>query len=167
MIDFDRRWGGLMLPPAPAYEGGPRWFQSDVPEPTPDGGWWFAAGDQRSSVPFSFWIGPNDEFGLRAMGRWAALHASVEGWVESVTLAHRAALFARQVTQLSGAEVDALDLSGFDAVAAVRGVADTWWRRPGSCVAVFRGEYEVYPRERYSRLVRAIVYEGLPDYWTD
>src|SRR4029453_13885184 len=32
---FQRRWGGLVLPPAPDCDGGPRHFQVDSPESSP------------------------------------------------------------------------------------------------------------------------------------
>lgn len=162
-LDFESRWGGLVLPPAPAYEGGPRWFGAGCPEGSAEEGWRFAAGDQRCSVPFSFWIGPNDEFGICGP-RWTPLHAGIEGWIESVALAHHAALFARKITKLRGADADGLDLDGFDQVREVRGLADTWWTRPTCYVAVFRGEATAHAGERrHAPATRAIVYEGLPD----
>src|SRR5690348_3224833 len=48
-------------------------------------GWWFEAGLQRTAVPYSFMIGPAGEFGIHAQ-RWVPLHASIEGWVESLAL---------------------------------------------------------------------------------
>jgi hypothetical protein len=164
LIAFEERWGGLALPPAPCYEGGPRVFGADTPEELSELGWAHYAGDQRSSVPFSFWTGPHDEFGIRGP-RWTPLNASVEGWVESVALAHHAALFARKTTKLNGADVDALDLSGFEQVPEVRGLADTWWRRPGSYIAVFRGEALARGGGgRHAPTARAIVYEAIPEW---
>jgi hypothetical protein len=160
-IAFEQRWGGLVLPPAPAYEGGPRILSADAPEGPPDTGWRFCAGDQRCSVPFSFWIGPDDEFGLAGL-TWAPLHASIEGWIESVALAYHAALWAKTITQLRGAEVDALDLSGFEQVPEVRGLTDTWWKRPGSYVAIFRGEQRAFPDSRAEGRAHALVYDGIP-----
>jgi hypothetical protein len=57
MAAFEARWGGLLLPPAPRYEGGPKVLQSDLPEISPDGRWSFEAGDQRFSMAYSFYIG--------------------------------------------------------------------------------------------------------------
>jgi hypothetical protein len=163
--EFEARWGGIVLPPAPCYEGGPRALSADTPEGSPETGWWFWAGDQRCSVPFSFAIGPGGEFGIRGL-RWVPLHASVEGWIESVALAYRASRRARQVTTLSGAAVNDLDLSALDPVPLVAGMADTWWRGPGSLVAVYRGEADSFDR---TGLLRAHVYDGLADHewWFD
>ena len=138
MATFHRRWGGLALPPAPHYDGGPRWFETDLPEQS-DEGWWFEAGLQRTAVPYSFVIGPGGEFGISA-DRYVPLHASIEGWVESVALAHEAFLRAKQVTRYRGDEVDALRLDGFEPVPEVRGVADSWWRGPDALVAIYTGE---------------------------
>ena len=79
-VAFEERWGGLVLPPSPCYDGGPRLFGADVPEEEPGGGWWFEAGWQRTAVPYSFLIGPNDEFGISG-GSWTQLHESIEGWI--------------------------------------------------------------------------------------
>jgi len=163
MTAFEERWGGLALAPAPAYEGGPRVFGADSPEGSPQEGWWFSAGDQRCSVPFSFWIGPEDEFGIYGP-TWTPLHSSIEGWVESVALAHHAALRAKTITRLHGADVDALDLSGFEQVPEVRGLADTWWKRSGSYIAIFRGEALAFANTRSAGRAHALVYEGLPEW---
>jgi hypothetical protein len=156
--EFQARWGGLVLPPAPCYEGGPLALSADTPEGSPEKGWWFWAGDQRCSVPFSFLVGPDGEFGIRGI-RWAPLHASVEGWIESVALAYHASRRARQVTRLSGSAVDDLDLGAMEPVPLVAGMADTWWRGPDSLVAVYRGEAGSFGRPG---LVRAHLYHGLP-----
>jgi hypothetical protein len=162
MIAFEERWGGFTLAPAPAYEGGPRLFGADSPEGSPEEGWWFSAGDQRCSVPFSFWIGPDDEFGIYGP-TWAPLHASIEGWIESVALAHHAALWAKTITQLHGVDIGTLELSGFEQVPEVRGLADTWWKCPGSYIAIFRGESQAFQGStRTAAPIRALVYEGLP-----
>lgn len=157
---YAKRWGGLLMPPAPQYDGGPKYLDPDVPGGSAEEGWWFGAGDQRFSVPFSFLIGPDGAFGIHGR-RWVPLHASVDGWVESVALARHAAFWARQVTKLTGDEVDALDLAGFEEVPEVRGVTDTWWRGGDSLVAVYRGEAECFstPHAR-----TAYVYSGL-DAW--
>ncbi|TDQ04967.1 hypothetical protein [Labedaea rhizosphaerae] len=138
MAAYHRRWGGLALPPAPHYDGGPRWFEPDLPERS-DQGWAFEAGLPRTAVPYSFVIGPDGEFGIAAE-RYVPLYATIEGWVESVALAHEAFLDAEQVTKYSGDEVDELQLDGFEPMPEVRGVADTWWRGPDSLVAICTGE---------------------------
>lgn len=137
----------------------------DTPEGSPEEGWWFMAGDQRCSVPFSFLIGPDGEFGIHG-DRWTPLHARVEGWVESVALAHRAALWARQITKVSGEAVEGLDLDGLEPVPLVMGMADTWWSGPDSLVAVYRGEADGFGR---SAFLRAHIYDGLPEhaFWFD
>ncbi|CAM5515309.1 hypothetical protein STENM223S_03182 [Streptomyces tendae] len=40
-VAFQDRWGGLALPPAPVYEGGPRILDADCPEGTAAEGWSF------------------------------------------------------------------------------------------------------------------------------
>jgi len=37
--DFQERWGGTVLPPAPVYEGGPRYPEVDTPEDFDEEGW--------------------------------------------------------------------------------------------------------------------------------
>lgn len=161
-VAFENRWGGLTLPPARVYEGGPRYFGADCLEEAPVGGWWFEAGMQRCSVPFSFMIGPNDEFGLSGVGGgWVPLHASVEGWIESVALSHHAALWAENIRIIRGRAVESLDLGNFDRVAEVQGLADTWWRGPDSLIAVHRGEAEALA---HPGSLRAFVYSGLGDW---
>ena len=105
MAAYQRRWGGLLLPPASQYDGGPKYFDPDSPE-SDTAGWWFEAGMQRTAVPYSFMISPSGEFGIQAE-RWAPLHATVEGWVESLALAHHASIWAKQVTKLVSDEVKA------------------------------------------------------------
>ena len=156
--EFEARWGGLVLPPAPWYDGGPRALSVDIPEGSPDEGWWFTAGDPRCSVPYGFLIGADGEFGIRA-DRWTPLHATVEGWVESVALAYHASRWARQITRLSGAAVQDLDLSALEPVRVTAGIADTWWRGPDSLVAVYRGEADCFGDPKFQRADR---YDGLP-----
>ena len=164
MVAFEERWGGVVLPPAPAYEGGPHFFFADTPEGSNEEGWWFWAGDQRSSVPFSFMIGPNDGFGIRGPD-WVPLNASVDGWVESVALAHHAALWAKTVTRLSGVEVEEIDLAGFEPVPEVEGLADQWWQGPQAYVAVYRGEsLAAASTGRRTPGSRALVYSGIPEW---
>ncbi|SEQ08526.1 hypothetical protein SAMN05216188_1029 [Lentzea xinjiangensis] len=141
-VDFQQRWGGLALPPVPAYDGGPVVLGAGHPATAPSGDWYFEAGAVHVAVPFDFVVEPGGEFAI-ATHEWTALHTTVEGWVESVALAHYASWAARRITQLRGAEVDALDLDGFEPVPAVRGAADTWWRGPDSVVAVWRGEADL------------------------
>ncbi|MEV6994483.1 hypothetical protein AB0N87_35790 [Streptomyces sp. NPDC093228] len=157
---FGQRWGGLALPPTPMYDGGPRYFCPDTPEGSESEGWTFEAGPQRSAVPFSFMIGPEGEFGIQ-MDRFVPLHRSVEGWVESVALARHAATWAKQITKLTGDEVEGLALDGFEPVPEVSGVADTWWRGTDSLVAIYRGAAEClhFPKAR-----TALVYSGLDDW---
>lgn len=152
-VAFQQRWGGLVLPPAPEYDGGPRYFEVDTPDGSPsetsDGstahGWWFEAGLQRTAIPYSFMIGPTGEFGIHAQ-RWVPLHATIEGWVESLALAHHAAMCAKQITKVTGEKVDTLDLDGFEPVTEVRGLADTWWRGTDALVAVTRGNLGAWTR---------------------
>jgi hypothetical protein len=103
-VAFQRRWGGLVLPPAPQYDGGPRYF------------------------------------GIHEGRRWVPLHASGEGWVESLALAHHAANWAKQITKVTGETMDRLELHNFEPVTEVRGLADTWWRGTDSLVAIYSGE---------------------------
>ncbi|MGW7135140.1 hypothetical protein [Streptomyces xanthophaeus] len=161
----EARWGGLVLPPAPFYEGGPLVLSVDVPEGSAEQGWWFPAGDQRTSVAFGFLIGPHGEFGLRGVRR-VPLHSSIEGWVESLALAHHARLWATRVTTVWGTAVEDLDLHGLEPVQCVGGLADTWWRGPHSLVAVYRGEADAFGTPT---ALRAHVYEGLPEesFWFD
>ncbi|BCJ65676.1 hypothetical protein [Polymorphospora rubra] len=133
---FQQRWGGLVLPPAPAYDGGPRYFDVDTPDgspaPTLDGsmmhGWWFEAGPQRTAVPYLFMIGPAGEFGIHAQ-RWVPLHATIEGWVESLALARHAAKWARQITMVTGDAVDSLGWTGLNQWRRFKG-----WRTTGGGV---------------------------------
>jgi hypothetical protein len=167
-VAFQRRWGGLVLPPAPEYGGGPRYFEADTPDGSPaeaaDGsvvsGWWFEAGLQRTAVPYSFMIGPAGEFGIHAQ-RWVPLHASIEGWVESLALAHHAGNWAKQITKVTGEATDQLELHDFEPVAEVRGLADTWWRGSDSLIAIYSGEAVGFgaPVTR-----TALIYSGLDDW---
>ncbi|MFJ5936042.1 hypothetical protein [Streptomyces sp. NPDC093071] len=159
MAAYQERWGGLLLPPGPKYDGGPKYLDPDAPE-ADSAGWWFEAGMQRTAVPYSFMISPSGEFGIHA-GKWAPLHATVEGWVESLALAHHASMWARQVTKLVGDDADGIDLTGYAPVREVRGLTDTWWRGPDSLIALYDGEATAldFPRGR-----TAMIYSGL-DEW--
>ncbi|WP_431038871.1 hypothetical protein ACQYWQ_29565 [Streptomyces sp. P6-2-1] len=159
MAAYQDRWGGVVLPPAPEYDGGPRYFDPDVPEA--DGsGWWFEAGTQRTAVPYSFLIAPDGAFGIQAE-RWAPLHASVDGWVEALALAQHAAAHAKRITRFTGDEAEGVALDDCEPVREVQGLADTWWRGPDRLVAVHRGEAVAldFPRGRVAR-----VYSGLDDW---
>lgn len=162
MAAFQDRWGGLLLPPSPQYEGGPKYFDPDVPEEDADG-WWFEAGMQRASVDFSFMIGPDDSFGIHA-GRWTPLHASVDGWVESVALTYHARMWSSRMTRVTGDDVDALPLADCDPVPEVQGLADTWWRGEDLLVALHTGEAlcRDFPGAR-----TAWVYSGLDPWGLD
>lgn len=65
------------------------------------------------------------EFGIDG-DRWVPLHASIEGWIESVALAHHASNWSRQITTIRGDAIDGLPLSTLEPVTEVRGMADTW-----------------------------------------
>jgi hypothetical protein len=160
MAAFEVLWGGLLLPPAPHYEGGPRMFRSDAPERDAIGDWWFGAGDQRFSMPYGFFTGPLGEFGIEDGRRRAVLHDSVAGWVESLALAHRAGYWASQVTKVRGAAVDRLDLSGLEPFSEVAGVSDSWWRGGEKAVAVYRGEAQLFDS---TELQVATVYNGITE----
>ncbi|MFG3393767.1 hypothetical protein [Streptomyces parvus] len=136
---FQDRWGGLALPPAPFYEGGPRILGADLPEGSAAAGWSFPAGDCRVSMAYGFMIGPDGAFGIHAH-RWTPLHATTDGWVESLALAAHARRWAKTVTRLTGEAAAALDLGGYEPVPEVQGVTDTWWRGRDSLVALYRGE---------------------------
>ncbi|TRV77814.1 hypothetical protein FKN01_15150 [Streptomyces sp. 130] len=156
---FQDRWGGLALPPAPFYEGGPRVLGAGRPEETP-AGWSFGAGDCRVSMAYGFMIGPEGAFGIDA-DRWTPLHAGIEGWVESLALAGHARRWATTVTRVTGRAVEALDLGAFEPVPEVQGVTDSWWRGEDSLIAVYRGEAVGLDAPR---CLEALVYGGL-DEW--
>lgn len=160
MAAFESLWGGLLLPPAPQYEGGPKMFRSDVPEVDTIGDWWFDAGDQRFSMAYGFCIGPHDEFCIDDHRRRVVLHDSVVGWVESVALAYSARRWASQITKVQGTAVDRLDLSGLEPFPEVAGVSDAWWRGGEKVVAVYRGEAQLFDMPR---LQIATVYDGITE----
>ncbi|TWD15324.1 hypothetical protein FB570_113174 [Streptomyces sp. T12] len=160
MAAFQERWGGLLLPPASQYDGGPKYFEADSPEGTASEGWWFEAGTQRTAVPYSFMIGPAGEFGIHA-NHWAPLHATVEGWIEALALTHHAAMWAKRITKVTGDDVDGIELGTMEQVPEVRGLADAWWRGADSLVAIYTGEARClsFPRGR-----TALIYSGLDDW---
>ncbi|MEU8651490.1 hypothetical protein [Streptomyces sp. NPDC048737] len=100
------------------------------------------------------------EFGIHSH-RWTPLHATAEGWVESLALTHRASMRARQITKVTGGDVDSIALDGYEPVREVKGLADTWWRGTDSLVAVYSGEADCssFPTAR-----TALIYSGL-DEW--
>ncbi|MFD5064292.1 MULTISPECIES: hypothetical protein [unclassified Streptomyces] len=136
---FQDRWGGLALPPAPFYEGGPRILDADCPEGSAAEGWSFPAGSCRVSMAYGFMIGPDGAFGIDAY-RWTPLHASTDGWVESLALADHAGRWAKTITRIKGKDVESLDLHGYEPVPEVQGLTDTWWRGKDSLIALYRGE---------------------------
>ncbi|MEU0368820.1 hypothetical protein ABZ070_00880 [Streptomyces sp. NPDC006283] len=136
---FQDRWGGLALPPAPFYEGGPRILDADCPEGSAVEGWWFSAGNCRVSMAYGFMIGPEGAFGISAH-RWTPLHASTDGWVESLAPAAHAGRWAKTVTKITGKAVESLDLGSYEPVPEVQGLTDTWWRGEDSLIALYRGE---------------------------
>lgn len=136
---FQDRWSGLALPPAPFYEGGPRILGAGCPKGTPTEGWSFPAGSGRVSMAYGFAIGPDGAFGIDTH-RWTPLHASTDGWAESLALAAHARRWAKTVTRVTGRAVESLDLRGFEPVPEVQGVTDTWWRGEESLIALYRGE---------------------------
>ncbi|NJP66117.1 hypothetical protein [Streptomyces spiramenti] len=157
---FQDRWGGLALPPSAFYEGGPRILDADCPEETPGGGWSFPAGDCRASMAYSFEIGPDGAFGINAH-RWTPLHASADGWVESLALAAHARRLAATVTRVTREDVDTLDLRAFDPVPEVEGATDSWWRGKDSLIAVYRGEAVGLDAPQ---CLEAHIYEGLGEW---
>jgi hypothetical protein len=160
VIEFQRRWGGLVLPPSLDYEGGPKMLCADMPVDALERDGWFGAGEERVSMAYGFAIGPAGEFGIDG-DRWVPLHASIEGWVESAALAHHASYSAQQISTIRGDAVDELALNDFEPVTEVRGLADTWWRGTDSLIAIHTGEAECFgaPRLRVAR-----IYAGL-DEW--
>ncbi|MER5935152.1 hypothetical protein [Streptomyces sp. NPDC002054] len=136
---FQDRWGGIALPPAPAYEGGPRILNSGCPKGSAAEGWWIPAGSCRVSMAYGFMIGPEGAFGIDAH-RWTPLHTSTDGWVESLALAAHAGRWAKTITKITGKAVESLDLGGYEPVPEVQGVTDTWWRGSDSLIALYRGE---------------------------
>ena len=125
----------------------------------PDGGWRFEAGDQRASVPYGFRIGSNDEFGIHG-NNWAPLHASVEGWFESVALEYTARRWAPNIKTIEGTAVDDINLTGMDPVPEVAGLADTWWRGEDAVIAIYRGEALALG---FPAAQRATIYADIPE----
>ena len=105
-------------------------------------------------------ISPSAEFGIHAED-WVPLHATIEGWVESVALEYHASLWATQITKIVGDDVDGIGLDGFEPVREVAGLEDNWWRGTDSLVAVYSGEAKLFdsPRGRV-----AMIYSGLNEW---
>ncbi|MFC8509957.1 hypothetical protein ACFU3J_31325 [Streptomyces sp. NPDC057411] len=159
---FDDRWGGIALPPAPFYEGGPHVLGADLPEGSAAEGWSFPAGSCRVSMAYGFAIGPDGAFCIDGNGcSRTPLHAGVEGWVESLALASHARRWARTITRIKGKDVESLDLGGYEPVPEVQGLTDSWWRGKDSLVALYRGEAVSFGAPR---CLEAHVYGGL-DEW--
>ena len=56
-------------------------------------------------------------------------------------------------------------MEGFEQVSEVQGLADTWWKRQGSYIAIFRGESQAFDDSgRRAAAGYALVYEGLPEW---
>ncbi|MFJ4809373.1 hypothetical protein [Streptomyces longwoodensis] len=159
-VAFQERWGGLALPPALEYEGGPRVLETGAPEGSAANGWRFPAGGGRISMAHGFMIGPGGEFGIDA-DYWTPLHASTEGWVEALALANHAGYWAKTITKISGSAVEELNLDGFEPVPEVQGLADNWWRGKDSLIAIYRGEAIGF---NAPHCLRAHLYGGL-DAW--
>ncbi|MFD0782485.1 hypothetical protein ACFQZ8_00880 [Micromonospora azadirachtae] len=168
---YQARWGGLVLPSAPGMPedaAGPRMLSVDTPEwedTSAPQGWFFEAGPQRSAVPYAFLIGPDGTFGIAGGddGQWVPLHRSIDGWVEALALAYAAMQVADTVTRLTGSAVGQLDLTAMQPVAAVGGITNGWWYRPGLLVAVYSGESELFARTAYRT---AYLYAGdIDDQW--
>ncbi|MGK4590989.1 hypothetical protein [Amycolatopsis sp. w19] len=135
-------------------------MNADMPQGSDSEGWWFSAGDERVSMAYEFMIGPEGEFGIRAE-RWTPLHAGIDGWVESLALAHHAASWAKSITKIAGEAVDALDLEEYEPVPEVQGVTDNWWRGAETLIAVYRGEADCLTAPQCRT---AHVYSGLADW---
>lgn len=161
VVAFEEKWGGIVLPPSPCYDGGPKYLDADTPEETPGAGWWFEVGTQRTALPYKFVIGPDDAFGIHNSDSWVPLHESIEGWIESLSLAYHASAHASSISILRGAKVGGLDLAEFEEIRAVQGIADRWWRGRDSLVAVYRGESQLFA---HPGSATAYVYAGL-DEW--
>ena len=122
-------------------------------------GWWIECGDQRSALPYGFMVAPGGSFGILEAS-WVPLHASLDGWIESLALTYAVSGRAAHVRRIVGSEVDALDLTDLQPVVEVQGRADTWWRGDDGLVAVFRGDSLLFDRDDYAT---ALIYEGLKD----
>lgn len=159
-LEFQRLWGGLVLPSAPFYDGGPKYFDVIDPVQAETGEWLIEIGPPTTAVPYGFMIGPDGAFGI-ATTRWVPLHASVEGWIESLALSHDAFVYAENITRFTNAAVDSIDLAGLDRVEEVEGVADTWWRGDGVLIACCFGETEAFDAPQSREVLQ---YTGVPEW---
>jgi hypothetical protein len=160
LIAHQRRWGGLVLPPAACYEGGPFGLDADDPDLDEDR-LVFTVGRPRYSVPYGYAVDTDGRFGICGSGYpWVPLHASVDGWVEALALTYAARDTARLVRRITGPAADKLiaDLDGQAPLPEVAGIADNWWRTSDALVATYRGE-SLFFGGRTSAMV--LVYEGL------
>ncbi|UQU67557.1 hypothetical protein COUCH_15345 [Couchioplanes caeruleus] len=142
LIEHQRRWGGLVLPPAVEYEGGPYDLNADDPD-CDDDGLVFNVGRPRCSMPYGFAVDSQGRFGICGSGYpWVPLHASIDGWVESLALVYAARNDARLVRRVTGEEADRLieRLADEPPIATVAGLADNWWQLTEALVSVARGE---------------------------
>jgi hypothetical protein len=140
-VEFQRLWGGLVQPPGPFYDGGPRYFDVGGFERSEDGEWLFEVGPSRTAVPYGFMIGPGGAFGI-ATTRRVPLHGTIEGWIESLSLAHDAFVYAERITRYTGVRVETIDFTELEPIEVVAGVTDSWWRGDGVLVACSSGEAE-------------------------
>jgi hypothetical protein len=163
VVQFQARWGGLKLPAAPEYDGGPSYFCADYVNDEHDLEICFEVGLQRSALPYSFCVDGRGRFGLMA-DRWVPLNRSMEGWVEAVALFHEAEGRASACT-FDGDEVDGLldrARAAFGPLAQVpeaEGLADTWWQGDGVLLAIYTGEAELFGMESFRK---AYLYDFAP-----
>ena len=162
-IEFQRLWGGLALPPGPFYDGGPKYFEVGGFERAETGEWLFEVGPSRTALPYGFMIGPDGAFGI-ATTRWVALHASIEGWIGSLSLAHDAFTHAEQVTRFRSSRVESIDFTGLDRVEGTEGLVDTWWRGDEVLLASCSGEAEAFEAPQTREVLR---YTGVPGWLLD
>ncbi|GAB3799627.1 hypothetical protein [Micromonospora zhanjiangensis] len=150
LLWFQARWGGLVLPPAPGYDGGPLTLDGDDPDVNAHG-ILVTVGNPRSALPYGFGINAQGHFGICGMDTWVGLHASVEGWVESLALAYAARDNAGRVRRVTGPAVRTLTeaMTALTPLPEVAGLADSWWRSADALVAVQRGEAELFDTDRH------------------
>lgn len=142
-VAIQRLWGGLVLPPGPFYDGGARYFDVGGFERSESGEWLFEIGPSRTAVPYGFMIGPEGAFGI-ATTRWVPLHGTIEGWIESVSLAHDAFVYAERVTRYTGTRVETIDFTELEPIEVIAGITDRWWRGDDVLVARSSGEAEAF-----------------------
>lgn len=158
LIAHQQRWGGLVLPPAAAYEGGPLDLDADDPDHDDDG-LVFTVGRPRYAVPYTFAVDEGGRFGICGSDYpWVPLHACIDGWVESLALTYTARETARLVRRIVGGGADDLltSMAGHPPIAAVAGLADNWWQLPDGLLSITRGESLFFG----GHLTTALRYEG-------